>query len=79
MTVSRSTVFTNNRTQAVRLPAEARLPESVKKVHVRVRGHEIIIAPVENTWDHFFKDGPKASDDFMLERGGQKAVKRERF
>jgi antitoxin VapB len=79
MTVSTSTVFTNNRTQAVRLPAEARLPESVKKVNVRVRGHERIITPVENTWDHFFRDGPQASDDFMLERGGQKAVKRESF
>ena len=75
MTVFTSTVFTNNRTQAVRLPAEARLPESVKKVNVRVRGHERIITPFENTWDHFFKDGPQASDDFMLERGGQKAVK----
>lgn len=79
MTVSTSTVFTNNRTQAVRLPSEARLPESVKKVNVRVLGHERIITPVENTWDHFFKDGPQASDDFMLERGGQKAVKRESF
>ena len=79
MTISASTVFTNNRTQAVRLPAEARLPEGVKKVNVRVRGQERIITPVENTWDHFFKDGPQASDDFMLERGGQKGVKRESF
>jgi antitoxin VapB len=79
MTVFTSTVFTNNRTQAVRLPAEARLPESVKKVNVRVRGHERIITPVENTWDHFFKYGPQASDDFMLERGEQKGVKRESF
>ena len=41
-----TTVFTNNRTQAVRLPSEARLPEGVKKVIVRVKGHERIIAPV---------------------------------
>ena len=74
MTVSTSTVFTNNRTQAVRLPAEARLPERVKKVNVRVRGHERIITPVENTWDHFFKDGPQESDEFMSERGAQKGV-----
>lgn len=33
-----STVFTNNRTQAVRLPAEVRFPEEVKKVVVRVAG-----------------------------------------
>ena len=79
MTVFTSTVFTNNRTQAVRLPAEPRFPESVKKVNVRVRGHERIITPVENTWDHFFKDGPQASDDFILERGEQKGLKRESF
>jgi len=37
--MSSSTVFTNNRSQAVRLPADARFPDSVKKVEVRVRGH----------------------------------------
>jgi len=30
-----SNVFINNRTQAVRLPAEVRLPEGVKRVSVR--------------------------------------------
>ena len=30
-----STVFTNNRTQAVRLPAETRFPDTVKKVALR--------------------------------------------
>jgi hypothetical protein len=37
MTLAVTTVFTNNRTQAVRLPAEARLPDDVKRVMVRVR------------------------------------------
>lgn len=40
-----STVFTNNRTQAVRLPAELRFPPTVKKVEVRAVGQERIIAP----------------------------------
>lgn len=31
------TVFINNRTQAVRLPLEVRLPEGVLKVEIRVR------------------------------------------
>ena len=35
---------TNNRSQAVRLPADARLPEGVKKVQVRARGMDRIIA-----------------------------------
>ena len=33
-------VFVNNRTQAVRLPAEARFPEGVKKVTVRISGQD---------------------------------------
>ena len=77
MTIAITTVFTNNRSQAVRLPAEARLPDEVKKVIVRIRGRERIITPLENTWDNFFLNGPSLSDDFMNERGEQKPVERE--
>jgi antitoxin VapB len=77
MAIAITTVFTNNRTQAVRLPAEARLPDKVKKVIVRVRGRERIITPLENTWDNFFLSGPSVSDDFMNERGEQKPAERE--
>lgn len=79
MAISITTVFTNNRTQAVRLPAEARLPEDVKKVVVRIRGRERIITPIENTWDNFFLNGPAVTDDFMDERGVQKPSERESF
>ena len=44
-----STVFTNNRSKAVRLPAEMRFPDSVKKVQLLINGLEHIIAPVEST------------------------------
>jgi antitoxin VapB len=77
MSIAITTVFTNNRSQAVRLPAEARLPDEVKKVVVRIRGRERIITPLENTWDNFFLNGPTVSDDFMNERGEQKPVERE--
>lgn len=77
MAIAITTVFINNRTQAVRLPAEARLPEDVKKVVVRIRGRERIITPIENTWDNFFHNGPAVSDDFMDERGIQKPSERE--
>ncbi len=77
MTIAITTVFTNNRSQAVRLPAEARLPDEVKKVIVRIRGRERIITPIENTWDNFFLNGPAVSEDFMNERGVQKPVERE--
>ena len=72
-----TTVFINNRTQAVRLPMDVRLPEGVRKVEVRVRGNERIIAPVGQTWDSFFVDGPAVSDDFMPERGSQHQPERE--
>jgi antitoxin VapB len=77
MTITVTTVFTNNRSQAVRLPAEARLPDEVKKVVVRIRGRERIITPLENTWDNFFLNGPTVTDEFMIDRGVQKPVNRE--
>ncbi len=75
--MSISTVFINNRTQAVRLPAELRLPENVKRVQVRALGHDRIISPVDNAWDSFFLSGPQASDDFMNERASQEQAPRE--
>jgi antitoxin VapB len=77
MTIAITTVFTNNRTQAVRMPAEARLPDEVKKVIVRIRGRERIITPIENTWDNFFMSGPTVTEEFLNERGVQLVSKRE--
>lgn len=70
-----STVFTNNRTQAVRLPAELRLPDGVKRVSAR--GKERIIAPLESAWDSFFLGGQKVSDDFLETRADQEQPERE--
>lgn len=77
MTRAIGTVFENNRTQAVRLPAETRFPDSVKKVFVRVLGKERIIAPAENTWDSFFCAAETVSDDFMVARPDQYQAERE--
>lgn len=77
--MSITTVFTNNRSQAVRLPADVRLPEGVKKVLVRARGLDRIISPVGHTWDEFFLNGPHASEDFMIERAAQQQAEREAF
>lgn len=75
--MSIGTVFINNRTQAVRLPLDVRLPEGVHKVQVRVRGHERIIAPIDQVWDSFFLCGPAVSDDFLTERASQQQSERE--
>jgi antitoxin VapB len=73
------TVFVNNRTQSVRLPAETRFPVDVKKVNVRVIGKERILTPVESTWDSFFLSEDGVSDDFMNERASQDQADRESF
>lgn len=75
--MSTSTVFNNNRTQAVRLPADTRFPDSIKKVEVRVVGQERIIAPADSAWDSFFLGAPSATDDFMVERASQAQPERE--
>jgi antitoxin VapB len=72
-------VFVNNRTQAVRLPAETRFPENVKKVTVRVVGQDRVLSPAEHTWDSFFLSEEHVTDDFMPERASQEQQEREAF
>jgi antitoxin VapB len=72
-------LFLSNRSQAVRIPADLRLPDSVKEVEVRACGQERIIAPVGRSWDSFFLDGPGVSDDFLAERADQEQAEREAF
>jgi len=74
-----STVFINNRSQAIRLPAALRLPDNVKRVDVRARGCERVIAPLGHTWDSFFVDSPAVADDFMANRASQVQPDRESF
>ena len=75
--MSNSTVSTNNRSQAIRLPADKRLPASMKRVTVRARGMERIITPIENTWDSFFLDSPSVPEDFWATRANQEQPERE--
>lgn len=60
-------VFKSNRSQAIRLPKAAALPDDVKRVDVVAVGRTRIIAPAGEAWDSWF-DGPGVSDDFMAER-----------
>jgi len=64
-------VFVNNRTQAVRLPAETRFSDEVKKVVVRVVGHDRIPSPVDKAWDSFFLSEETVTDDFIEARATQ--------
>ena len=76
---AKGSVFRNNRTQAVRLPAGTHFPDDVKEVIVRVVGHDRILSPVDHAWDTFFLSEERVTDDFMTERAGQRQPERESF
>ena len=75
----KGSIFVNNKTQAVRLPIDARFDDSVKRVVIRKVGKERILSPIENTWDSFFLSDDKVSDDFLAERAEQTKSIREAF
>lgn len=66
--MTRSTVFKTNRTQAVRLPKAVAFPANVREVEIIKIGASRVISPVGKRWDDFFKNGSRATDDFMSER-----------
>ena len=63
-----STVFTNNRSQAVRLPKAVAFPEDVHHVDILKSGRSCVIVPQGKRWDDLFQSGPRVSDDLMEER-----------
>lgn len=74
----RTTIFMNNRSQAVRLPKALALPDNVRQVEIVAVGRARIITPVGSAWDSWF-DGPGADDDFMPERDQPQEQQREGF
>ena len=65
--MAKSTVFMNNKSQAVRLPKPVALPKSVKKVDIVKAGRARVITPAGESWDAWF-DREGVSEEFMLER-----------
>lgn len=61
-----ATLFTNGRSQAVRLPKDCRF--AGKEVFVRKYEDMVILFPVENPWSPLVNSLSKFSDDFMSER-----------
>ncbi len=60
-------VFKSNTSQAVRLPKEVALPESVKRVDIIPLGRGRLIVPAGDGWDSWFEE-PSVSEDFMITR-----------
>lgn len=77
--MSIGSLFITNRTQAVRLPADTRFPEGVKKILVRVNAQDRILSPLNRSWDTLFLAGQTVSDDIMRERASQQQAERESF
>lgn len=75
--MTRSTVFTSNRSQAVRLPKPVAFPGEVHQVEIVKLGRSRVISPVGRRWDDLFLNGPRASEDFMSERDQPPSQARE--
>ena len=63
-----STVFTSNRSQAVRLPKAVAFPEGVHQVDILKIGRSRVIVPQGERWEDLFAHGPRVSEDFLVER-----------
>ncbi len=72
-----STVFTSNRSQAVRLPKAVAFPEDVHQVDILKIGRGRLIVPQGKRWDDLFQNGPRATDDFTQEREQPQSEDRE--
>ena len=77
--MTRSTVFTSNRSQAVRLPKAVAFPADVHQVEIVKVGRSRVISPRGKRWDDLFESGPRASEDFMSGREQPAAEDRETF
>lgn len=64
----RTKLFTNNTTQAVRLPKAVAFPDDVTEVEIVVDGDARIIVPAGHRLDYFFSHRAGVTVDFMTER-----------
>ena len=77
--MSSSTVFTSNRSQAVRLPKAVAFPENVHQVDILKIGRSRVIVPKGKRWDDLFLNGPRVSEEFLSDRDQPPAEERESF
>lgn len=76
--MEQGSVFLSNRSQAVRLPKAAALPDDVKRVDVIAIGRTRILTPSGESWDSWF-DGEGVTADFMTDREQPADQERESF
>jgi len=65
-TMKTARIFTNGRSQAVRLPKECRL--SGDEVYVKKLGSIVVLLPIDKPWASLAASLDHFSDDFLAER-----------
>jgi antitoxin VapB len=71
-------LFQNGNSQAVRLPKEFRIPGNEVKIYKH--GNQVILEPIEMTWDALFESLSEFPEDFMQDGRNQPDMqKREDF
>ena len=61
-------LFTNGRSQAVRLPKECRFAGKEKEVYVHKLDGMVLLIPKKNPWESLVRSLDRFSEDFMNER-----------
>ena len=76
--MERAKLFQNGSSQAVRLPKEFRIPGN--EVKIFKKGNQVILEPIETTWDPLFESLSEFPEDFLKDGRNQPVMqKRESF
>jgi antitoxin VapB len=70
-------IFTNGRSQAVRLPKAFRF--DTEEVYIRRVGNDVILSANKPCWRDFFQETSAFGDDFLAERDNAPPQEREAF
>lgn len=70
-------IFTNGRSQAVRLPKDFRFADG--DVFIKKIGNIVLLIPKNITWESWWENMEKAPADFMEERNQPAIQQREGF
>ena len=71
-------IFQNGNSQAVRLPKAFRFPGNEVKIYKN--GNQVILEPIETTWNPLFESLSEFPEDFMKDGRNQPGIqKRESF
>jgi len=76
--MQRAKIFQNGSSQAIRLPKIFRFPGN--EVKIFKKGNQVILEPIETTWDSVFQSLDEFPEDFMKDGRNQPDIqKRESF